>query len=70
MERDRERNAERNTSGSDRDKYRDNDDVRNPLPPDERVGTTPDTKAEARGDARENAGNTTRDQREPLPEDR
>lgn len=34
--------------------------MRNPLPPDERVGTKPDTKHEARGDARENIG-TARD---------
>ena len=59
---DRERNRERNTSGSDRDRYRDNDDVRDPLAADERMGTSPDTKNEARGDARENVGNTAHDQ--------
>lgn len=41
------------------DKYRDNDDVREPLR--ERSGTHPDTKSEARGDAREHVGNTARD---------
>lgn len=49
------------TDERDRDKYRDDDDMRDPLPPDERVGTKPDTKHEARGDARENVGNTARD---------
>jgi hypothetical protein len=43
----------------DRDKYRDNDDMRAPL--EDRSGTKPDTKAEARGDAREAIGNTARD---------
>ena len=43
---------------SERDKYRDDDDVRDIL--QEREGTTPDTKSEARGDARENVGNTAR----------
>jgi hypothetical protein len=50
---------------ADRDKYRDNDDVRDPLPPDERVGTKSDSKSEARGDARENIGNTAHDQHRP-----
>lgn len=44
---------------SDRDKYRDNDDMRDPTR--DRVGTKPDTSAEARGDAREAVGNTARD---------
>lgn len=44
---------------SDRDKYRDNDDMRNPLR--DRAGTDPDTRSEARGDAREAVGNTARD---------
>jgi hypothetical protein len=43
---------------TDRDKYRDNDDMRDPL--EDRAGTKPDTKAEARGDAREDVGNTAR----------
>jgi hypothetical protein len=43
----------------DRDKYRDNDDVRDPLK--ERPGLDPDTKSEARGDARDAVGNTARD---------
>ena len=50
-------NAERDR---DRDKHRDNDDVRDPLPADERVESRPDPKSEARGDARENIGNTAR----------
>ena len=52
-----------NDSGSTdraRDKYRDNDDVRDPTPPEDRSDTSPDTKSEARGDARENVGNTAR----------
>ena len=60
--RDRDQNAQQNTSGSDRDKYRDNDDERAPLGPDDRVGTKSDSKSEARGDARENVGNTAHDQ--------
>ena len=43
---------------SDREKYRDNDDVRDPTR--DRAGAKPDTKSEARGDARENVGNTAR----------
>ena len=43
---------------ADRDKYRDNDDVRAPLR--DRAETRPDTKSEARGDAREAVGNTAR----------
>lgn len=46
---------------SDRDKHRDNDDARDTIASDERAGTRPDTKAEARGDAREAVGNTARD---------
>ncbi len=44
-----------------RDKFRDNDDARDTLAPDERAGTRPDTKNETRGDAREAVGNTARD---------
>ncbi|HEX4681478.1 MAG TPA: hypothetical protein VH277_02145 [Gemmatimonadaceae bacterium] len=43
-----------------RDKYRDNDDVRAPLESADRTGDSPDTKSEARGDARENIGNHSR----------
>lgn len=43
---------------TDRDKYRDNDDMRDPA--EDRVETDPDTKAEAWGDAREAVGNTSR----------
>jgi len=42
----------------DRNKYRDNDDMRDPV--EDRSGTEPDTKSEARGDARETVGNTAR----------
>jgi len=57
---DQDRNAHGGPAGANRDKYRDNDDMRDPLPAEERSGTDPDTKAEARGDARENIGNTAR----------
>ena len=43
-----------------RDKYRDNDDMRDPVPADQRSGTKPDTKSEARGDARETVGRNAR----------
>jgi len=43
---------------SDRDRYRDNDDVRDPVR--DRAGTSPDSKTEARGDARANVGNHSR----------
>jgi hypothetical protein len=43
---------------ADRDRYRDNDDVRDPTR--DRNETDPDTKSEARGDARENVGNNAR----------
>ena len=43
---------------SDREKYRDNDDVRDPIR--DRAGGDPDSRSEARGDARENVGNTAR----------
>jgi len=45
---------------ADRDKHRDNDDVRAPVNNRDRNETSPDTKSEARGDARENVGNTSR----------
>jgi hypothetical protein len=44
---------------SDRNKYRDNDDARDFQ--QNRSGVKPDSKAEARGDAREAVGNTARD---------
>ena len=53
-------NAERNTSGSPRDKYRDNDDVRDPVAPADRNASRTDSASEARGDARENIGNHSR----------
>ena len=46
---------------TDRDKYRDNDDLRAPTPTRDRVETDSDTQSEARGDAREAVGNTARD---------
>jgi hypothetical protein len=49
-----------NRSGASRDRYRDNDDVRQPLEGDDKTGGSADTKSEARGDARENIGNTAR----------
>jgi hypothetical protein len=44
---------------TERSKYRDNDDARDFQ--QQRNGVSPDTKAEARGDAREAIGNTARD---------
>jgi hypothetical protein len=43
---------------ADRNKYRDNDDQRDPVI--DRTETKPDTKSEARGDAREAVGNNAR----------
>ena len=43
-----------------RDPYRDNDDMRDPLPEQERIEVAPDSKSEARGNARENVGNNRR----------
>src|SRR3990170_2725547 len=48
------------TSMADRDKYRDNDDMRAPLTGDDRMGVKPDSRSEARGDARETVGNNAR----------
>ena len=45
---------------TERPKYRDNDDVRDPLEGDERSGVRPDSKSEARGDARQAVGNNAR----------
>jgi hypothetical protein len=55
----RNQDESRNDQAS-RDRYRDNDDVRAPLEDDEKTGGSADTKSEARGDARENIGNTSR----------
>jgi hypothetical protein len=50
-----------NTGSDDtRPKYRDNDDQRDYLKGDDRTGTKPDSRNEARGDARETVGNNTR----------
>ena len=43
-----------------RDRYRDDDDVRDPTPEALRNETRPDSRFEARGDARENVGNHAR----------
>lgn len=48
------------SSPASRDRYRDNDDVRDPIEGDQRNETKPDTKAEARGTTRENVGNNSR----------
>jgi len=54
-------NQDRNRSSEgSRDRYRDNDDVRDPIEGDDRNEAKPDTKSEARGDARENVGNHSR----------
>ena len=45
---------------TDRDRYRDDDDMRAPLAGGERSGVDPDSKHEARGDARETVGNNAR----------
>ena len=43
-----------------REKYRHDNDARDPIEGDVRNETKPDTKGEARGSARENVGNTAR----------
>jgi hypothetical protein len=68
VEQDAARHAGRgasDTGGRGRDEYRDGDDMRDPLPPEHRVGTKSDSKSETRGDARENIGNTSHDQHRP-----
>jgi len=53
-----------------RPKHRDNDDARDYLEGDDRAGTRPDSKSEARGDAREQLGNNARGTRaEPTGAD-
>jgi hypothetical protein len=47
-------------TSSGRSPYRDNDDQRDPLDANERTGTRPDTKNEARGDARKARGDHAR----------
>jgi hypothetical protein len=61
MPRRPDRSDSSDSSASDRSPYRDDDDMRDPVPPAQRAGSKPDTKAEARGDAREAVGNTARD---------
>ena len=46
--------------GRAREKYRDNDDMRDPIPSDQRSDTKPDTSSEARGDARDTVGRNAR----------
>ena len=64
VEQDAVEHSGRDSSGSARDEYRD-DDVGDPLPPDQRVRTKPDAKSAARGEARENVGNTVHDDIRP-----
>ena len=54
-----DRNDE-NTRDRARPKYRDNDDHRDTLSGNERMGTDPDTRTEASGKAREDVGNNAR----------
>ncbi|MGZ8376173.1 MAG: hypothetical protein ACXW0Z_02935 [Gemmatirosa sp.] len=53
-------NRDQNTSGSERDKHRDNDDARDSIGPEGRNDVKGDSKSEARGDARESIGNHAR----------
>ncbi len=69
-EQDRTTNVDRNRQATEaaqqdagtgsRDRYRDNDDTRAPLGSGDRMESKPDTRGEARGDARENVGNHAR----------
>ena len=52
--------ADRPQSDRSRDRYRDNDDVRDPGGPDARNDVGSDSRSEARGDARENVGRHAR----------
>ena len=52
--------ADRPQSDRSRDRYRDNDDVRDPGGPDARNDVGSDARSEARGDARENVGRHAR----------
>ena len=56
---DRNENSGQGVEGA-RPKYRDDDDTRGYLAGDDRAGTHPDSKSEARGDAREEVGNNSR----------
>ena len=47
-------------SSTNRDRYRDNDDVRDPIAAEDRNAPRTDSKFEARGDTRENVGNHSR----------
>ena len=52
--------AQDNSNAGNRSRYRDNDDVRDPLSGDQRQDVKSDSKSEARGSARENVGNHSR----------
>jgi hypothetical protein len=52
--------ADRQQAGGSRDRYRDNDDVRDPGGPDARNDVGSDSRSEARGDARESVGRHAR----------
>lgn len=52
--------AQDNANSENRSRYRDNDDVREPLAGNERQDIKSDSKSEARGSARENIGNHSR----------
>ena len=69
---DRRGDDARQASGGDapRERYRDDDDQRDRLDGDERMGASPDTKHEARGSARANVGNTAHDQKDRDLKDR
>ncbi|MDF1506180.1 hypothetical protein [Roseisolibacter sp. H3M3-2] len=49
-----------NRDDASRDRYRDNDDARDPIGPEGRNDVRSDSRGEARGDARENVGNHAR----------
>ena len=53
-----------------RERYRDDDDQRDRLDGDARMGTSADTKNEAQGSARVNVGNTAHDQKDRDLKDR
>ncbi|HJQ12057.1 MAG TPA: hypothetical protein VJ840_13590 [Gemmatimonadaceae bacterium] len=52
--------AQDSSDQGNRPQRRDNDDVREPLPGDQREDVKSDSKSEARGSARENIGNNAR----------
>ena len=66
--------ADKDRQGGNRDRFRDNDDVREPESNENRNEPRPDPRDEARGDARENVGrharNTDTDPTGPENNDR